>query len=453
MFERLNEAQGVWLAGRRTSFLRPTTPIDWLIGLRWIAAFGMLATVVVAQRLVRGLQLAPLVLVIAGISAVNLFVTLLPSRSRPMVSRQLSFDTLTLGAVLWLAGGVGNPFAVFLTFQVALAAVLTDGTTTLRQALLVVGVSAVLFYAPPIPWSTCVVAEDVVRRLGQGAALVGVAAFVGVPAYEYRQRLDTLREERAKNERLAVLGRVAGGMAHEINTPLATILVAGDELRDVGETSHQLEVARLAEVIVQEAQRASDVIAMLRGQIRAARMSEPIDVEAMLRDLVPRELDALHFSGTRVINAEPDLHAWGVPAAIRQILWNVLKNAVEATSSASGARIVLSAHEQGDRVNIVLRDNGVGIDSAQLAHLGEPFITTKETSGGTGLGLYVSGILAEQMGATLHVEGGDGAETRVTLSLQNARGAEAVPRSHRSSKAPEAPRDDGKRIHRTGDEA
>ena len=417
----------VWLAGRRP-FLG-SSPAEWLVGMRWAAVVGMFITATIAHRLVPGIPFGAIAMTIGAIAALNVLWTFGPTSLRPTAAAQLVFDVLSLGGVLWLAGGVGNPFAVFLTFQVALAGLLCGGQTSLRLAVLVVATAAVLYFATPLPWETAIIGVDRTRHLAHATALIGLAAFVGVPAHLYRRRLDALRDESARNERFAVLGRVTGGMAHELNTPLATILVAGEELLDVGRATGSPEIERLSVVVAQEARRASDVIAMLRGQLRATRMAERIDVSKMLAELVPSELDALDFDGERVIDVPRGMRAWGTPAAVRQILGNVLKNAVEAMDAKAGRRIEVSVEQRGDCVDISVRDNGCGIAAEQLKHVGEPFITTKETTGGTGLGLYVSSLLAEQMNATLHIEGGSHGTaagghdkgTRVTLSLQSAR--------------------------------
>ena len=83
-------------------------------------------------------------------------------------------------------------------------------------------------------------------------------------------------------------------------------------------------------------------------------------------------------------------------------------------------RVEVDVWDDGATVAVAVKDNGPGITDELLPRLGEPFQTTKEDSGGTGLGLYVSGLLAEKMGATLQLESKPGEGTRVTLSLQRA---------------------------------
>ena len=306
----------------------------------------------------------------------------------------------------------------FLTFQVALAALLCGGSRGLAVGALAVVVASVLSLAPGVPWATATVPIHKLERVGRLTAITGVAAFVGISAFLYRQRLESLRAESARNERFITLGRLLAGMAHELNTPLATIVVASDELVHAGRSVSDPEIERLSITVSQEAKRASNVISLLRGQIRDARIIETIDLGRLVRDVVKSEVENVGFAGEVHIDA-PSHHAWGIPTALRQILGNIVKNAIEAMSDRNDGSLDVTVFATGTRIAIRVRDNGCGIRPDQLPHLGEPFLTTKASSGGTGLGLYVSSLLAEQMKAVLEIEGGVGG-TSVTLSLRAA---------------------------------
>jgi signal transduction histidine kinase len=137
-------------------------------------------------------------------------------------------------------------------------------------------------------------------------------------------------------------------------------------------------------------------------------------------DAIEAEVRALGWGGGVVVDVPPGLIAWAIPTALRQILSNVVKNATEALEGRSGGVVTARARRDGQRVVVAIEDNGCGIDGVDLPHIGEPFLTTKAARGGTGLGLYVSSLLAEQMGAVLQIEplvGRSG--TRVTLTLRD----------------------------------
>ena len=438
MLESVARRRVVQLAGRRP-LLRAAFG-DWLVGLRWIAVAGMLATTLIARKLVPGLELNPILIVLALTASTNLVWLNLrsgetePARMKRMII-QLASDVVLLGAVLWFTGGIENPFAIFLTFQVALAALLGGGAAALAIALLAVAVSAVLFYAPAMPWETATVSVMHLMRVGRLASIVGVAAFVGLSGYLWRQRLEALRAESARNERFTVLGRLLGGMAHELNTPLATIVVASDELVELLHDGDP-EVVGLSTTISQQAKRASNVISLLRGQLRDAANVEPVDVTRLFRETVEQEAHAHRFEGTLRMHVPPGLIALATPTALRQIVGNVVKNAIEAIGVREEGTLDITARTDGRRVVLEVCDNGCGIAPEQLPHLGEPFLTTKEKSGGTGLGLYTSALLADRMKAQLHIEGHVEWGTRVTLTLRSA--DEPVPTSERLERPSDA---------------
>ncbi|MFT3769856.1 MAG: ATP-binding protein [Minicystis sp.] len=396
----------------------------WLVQLRWLALAGMTATVITARMLVPGLRILPLLLVLGAVLATNLAWARLVRRAREQGSgdqraRQILFDAVLLTALLWFSGGLHNPFAFFLTFQIALAGALCDGRTTARVGL-VAGVStAVLAFAPRLPLEGAPLGAAVVEMLGRLAAIVSLGLFLGAFAVVYARKLTELREASERNQRLAMLGRLVGGMSHELATPLGTILLGSRDLCAL--TRDDPETAELASTIAAEAERATDIIGLLRGHIRPDQRAETVDLSTVVPQIVGRELDRLGFTGARVLSA-PDV----VPAAVlrvglAQVLRNLLANAVHATGEvrpAGEGRIEVAVSARGESAEVSITDNGPGFSPEIVERLGEPFQTTKEEGEGLGLGLYVSTVLARQMNATLRAENAEGGGARVTLTLE-----------------------------------
>jgi two-component system sensor histidine kinase RegB len=218
-------------------------------------------------------------------------------------------------------------------------------------------------------------------------------------------------------------------MSHELNTPLATILLASRDLAEVGTQlaagqggEDAADVARLARTVADEAQRAADIIGMMRGQVRPDQASEDLDVAAFVRDFAGRELDRLGYAGERRLPGAEAVPARVLKAGLAQVLTNVLTNAVQATGGQARSTIEVTVADRRGRLEVSVRDDGPGIDPDVLGRLGEPFHTTKDAGGGMGLGLYVSSVLAERMDGVLHVESPAGpAGTLVTLSLKKSR--------------------------------
>jgi two-component system sensor histidine kinase RegB len=363
--------------------------------------------------------------VLAAIVATNLGWARLVRRAREAGSGeylgpQITFDVVLLTALLWFSGGLHNPFAIFLTFQIALAGALCDGRTTARVGAVTVISTVALAFAPRLPLEAAPLGGAALEMLGRLAAIASLGLFLGTFVVVYARKLTELREASERNERLAMLGRLVGGMSHELATPLGTILLGSRDLAEITRESSP-EAAELAGAIAAEAERATDIIGLMRGHIRPDQRAEVVDLSALVTDIVKRELDRLNFPGVRVISAPEPVPAAVLRVGLGQVLRNLLANAVHATGEArppAERRIEVEVAACGDLAEVSVTDNGPGFSPAIAGRLGEPFQTTKEEAGGLGLGLYVSTVLARQMRASLRAEDAEGGGARVTLTLE-----------------------------------
>jgi hypothetical protein len=131
------------------------------------------------------------------------------------------------------------------------------------------------------------------------ACLVSLSALLAAFGSVYAQRLSQLRAETARNEKLAVLGRLVGSMSHELNTPLATILLSSRDLRDYESSIDEAERAQLIATIVREAERANDIVGLVRGHVGPDQSTEPVELAEFVERFATEELDRLGFEGER----------------------------------------------------------------------------------------------------------------------------------------------------------
>lgn len=415
--ERLSDVAPVLV----TTGLPTTDPAGrWLVQLRWVAIVGMSATVLVADRLVSGIHVETLLSVIGALALLNVAWMVAVRRDERAggeaggwVVAQIVGDVVGLSVVLWLAGGLQNPFVAFMAFQIALAGLLCTPRATLAVGVVTIGAILLLSQAGPLPEVSR--SHDLLAKL---ASLVSLCGFVAVFVSVYAQRLERLRQQNARNERLATLGRLVGSMSHELNTPLNTILVASQDLERFGADLSSEEGRELAQAIGSEARRAHEIIGLVRGHLSADQHQEEVELCELVRTIAEQELDRLEYSGKRVFDLSPPVRVTVVQAALVQVLVNLLTNAAEASKLTRRPRIEVAVHnrEHGP-VEVSVEDRGPGFSPEILSRLGEPFQTTKEGVGGTGLGLYVSARLAGRMGAALRVQSVPGGGARVTLSI------------------------------------
>jgi two-component system sensor histidine kinase RegB len=408
------------------AFLTSVDPIPegtaerWLIHLRWAAILGMGATTATAKLLVPGLETFPIFTLLAALALVNGLFALVVGRvlrhERRLVAAQIAFDVLALGAVLWVSGGTGNPFAAFLVFQIALAGVLCGGRSTLGIAALTMVIAALISFADPLPLDSAPLGKERLHHLGAFVSVASVSGFLGLFIFVHARRLDELRQRAVRNEKLAMLGRVVGGMSHELSTPLATILLAGRELSEISRDG-SAEAAELARTIAGEAQRASDIIGLVRGYIRPDQRREEIELGRFVSEVAARELRRLEYRGAVQIDVPHPVRITVLSAGLLQVLLNVLTNATEAMAGHEGPRIEISVRGKPDFAEIVVEDNGPGFLAEMVSRLGEPFQTTKDQQGGMGLGLYVSSVLLDRMNGVLCVSNAEHGGARVVIRL------------------------------------
>jgi signal transduction histidine kinase len=232
-------------------------------------------------------------------------------------------------------------------------------------------------------------------------------------------------------ERLASLGRVAQGVAHELNTPLATIrTLAADmvaALRSL-DTTAEAERPALTRDLAESASLIKEETARL-GRIAQALLAGGDLVRLRIAGAVPlgavvERARALVFAGIR---PAPLLELDGSVDGIRlrcdqdrlvQVLVNLLQNAHDAMRGTQGGRIRVSALRDGvDAVSIAVEDEGSGIDPRMRGRLFEPFTTTKPPGEGTGLGLYTSYMLVQAMHGSLMLEPRAPRGTRALVTL------------------------------------
>ena len=223
-----------------------------------------------------------------------------------------------------------------------------------------------------------------------------------------------LERELQDKERLASLGLLAAGVAHEVNTPLTGISSYAQLL--LAEMPHDDPKYRLLKKMEQQTFRASSLVNNLLDLIaNRPRSREIVDLEDLVRETVALHEDLLEAKRISV-------HTDTIPAKVRgnfhdlqQVLTNVLLNARDAVED--GGNIWVSVRDEDDRVVIRVKDDGKGIPAEMLGRIFEPLVTTKRGQGGTGLGLAISRRIIDATDGTIDVAStpGEGAEFSITL--------------------------------------
>ena len=242
-----------------------------------------------------------------------------------------------------------------------------------------------------------------------------------------RERTNQLEEAQAKliqSAKLAAVGQLAAGVAHEINNPVGVLLMKLKFLLSVAKRENLTAKAMATlDIAVEQAGRIADIVQDLLNFSRT-----PTDRPQSL-NLNERIHSSLRLSHRLLTDRRIDLHldlceelpsVLGDPVEFEQVLINLLNNAVEAM--ADGGELHLASHAEAGQVVISLRDTGEGIEAEDLGSIFDPFFTTKNFGEGTGLGLSISYGIVQKMGGSIEVESelGSGAVFHIRLPGEGA---------------------------------
>lgn len=367
-----------------------------------------------------------LVLSVAGISNAALSAAARAGASETWVGPVLLLDTVLLTALLHLSGDASNPFSIVYLVQVTLAAVRTRP----RWTWAITGSSVLgygtLFLRAPAPSAHAMhgmhhhaahgaAHEEVfsAHLYGMWLAFAITAVLVAFFVSRLARALEDERERADRAARLVSVSTLAAGAAHELSTPLGTIKLAAAELtRAIERGVSPAALADDARLIRAEVDRMSAVLERLRSRSgeREGEAPSSFTVLALSSDVSDALEGAAIELRTEHGEREVTLPRKGVLAAIV----NLAKNALDASD---GRAIEIELGVRGERFVARVADRGAGIAPQIQAHLGEPFVTTKEPGHGMGLGLFLVRSLAEGLHGTFRLEPRPGGGALAELDL------------------------------------
>jgi len=240
----------------------------------------------------------------------------------------------------------------------------------------------------------------------------GIHVLASVIDITERKRLE---QQLRRTERIAELGTLASGMAHEIGTPMNVILGRAEYL--LGRVKEET-IQKGLQTIITQVERITKVMNQL---LAFARRRSPERVPLVLRDVVEQSLEMFEqrFESARIevkLDTDdrcPNIHA--DPDQLSQVLINLIMNAIHAMPDGGSLRIAIASAD--DTVKLTVTDSGHGIPTDVLKKVFEPFFTTKEFGKGTGLGLTVVKGILEEHGGSIAVESQEGKGTTFTILL------------------------------------
>ena len=225
-----------------------------------------------------------------------------------------------------------------------------------------------------------------------------------------------LRSQLDISEKLAMIGRLASGVAHELNNPLDGVR-RYVRLTQEGLEAEKTDLNQYLERAMSGLSRMASIVRQLLTFSRNVVIENELEnLRTMLEEVV-RTLTPTGSAGPTVelVNPYVDIP---VPRALFQVFVNLIKNALDAVEpNGSRGWVRVRVEQDGDTIEIRVEDNGTGVAPDDLRRVFEPFFTTKEVGRGTGLGLPISARIVERCGGTIRIESEKGQGTTVSVSL------------------------------------
>jgi two-component system sensor histidine kinase RegB len=401
-----------------------------LILMRWVAVIGQAAALLVVQFGVGfDLPIGPALAVVAASALINLGHVALRRPQRRLSERDatitLAYDVLQLGLLLFLTGGLENPFAILMIAPVTVAAtILSRRSVILLCTLAISAVSLLAVEHWPLPWHGIAPELPPVYVLGIWIALVlstiFIAAFAWSVAGEARRIRDAFAATQlalAREQRISAVGALAAAAAHELGSPLGTIAVIAKEL--VRELPADSPYAEDAALLLSQSERCRTILAELshRPEAEGSSPFTRLPISALVEAAgAPYRASGVHviYATATSTGEEPQVAR---RPEIMHGLGNLIQNAIQFASHEVTATIAWDC----GTVTVEIVDDGPGFPSHLLPRLGQPYLSSRpppsvrpppakpadrhgEPAGAAqhmGLGIFIAQTLLERTGARL----------------------------------------------------
>jgi two-component system sensor histidine kinase RegB len=387
--------------------------LDTILRLRWLAVLGQLAAIfIVAQGLEFDVPVVPCVAIVGLSALLNLALQIAfnpMQRLEPVhAAALLALNIVELAGLLFLTGGLQNPFSFLFLAPVLISATALPVRLTIALGCLAAAcASALVFFHLPLPWE----GEDPlvlppIYLLGVWLSIllaIGVTSLYAFQVTEEARKLsDALAATElvlAREQHLTQLDGLAAAAAHELGTPLSTIFLIARELEKSVKDS---QLAGDLKTLREQAQRCREILGKITQLSSSGAPFDRMKLSTLIEELV-----APHRDFGVAIKVRLAVAATREPVAARNpaILYgigNILENAVDFAKQA----VEVNAWWNADTIEIVISDDGPGIAPDMLKRIGEPYLSRRRIAddaqserSGLGLGVFIARTLLERTGA------------------------------------------------------
>ena len=405
------------------------SPIDArvILSIRWVAIIGQIAALFCAAFFFQlELPLLPSLFVISSSVFVNLWQIHNLSRGRQQNRHDtmaLGFDVVQLAALLYLTGGLLNPFSVMILSPVVVsAAVLHYRSTLMLIVLVVVSVSFLAFFHHPLGWEKTVRLPSYYLA-GIWLALVLSSCFLGGyiwwVASSARRLSTTLADAKlavVQEQQVRALGALATAAAHKLGSPLNTITVIGHELaRDISLDDPIYDDIQLLRTETERCRIILSELDVVQGR-RTIADEPPLPITLLIDEVVYQQLGSGDIDFIITHDEDKDLE---IPKVTRRPEWlHALENILQNAKQFALKQVNIHISWENENISVVIQDDGAGFPPLILANAGQPWNSSRTgQSGHRGLGLFIARSLMESIGGAVYFANGSSGGGNVELKV------------------------------------
>ena len=391
----------------------PDENLKRLLSLRALSISGQLIAIIVAIYFLElVLPVKPLAFILISLMAWSLFSLFLLKRSSSITDTgffvQLTVDVFALTAILYFTGGATNPFAWFLLVPQSIASTLLPRVHVWLMALLTsLSYTVLVFYYQPLVQGAHEMGMTPVG--GFANHIIGMwvgfvlstfllAYFVAGMAESLRQRnklLSTMQERLFRDERLVALGTLATGAAHELGTPLGTMGILAHELKLALEQEGNKPASQMLSIINEQIKRCKQVLSGITEitTVEKYDAGQLLSVVEYIEKVVAQwRISNLNVNLVEIVSGQGEAPTLISDIALTRALINILDNAAQVSPNF----VRLTINWDNESIDLVIEDEGKGMEEVQLVKLGQQMMSSN--GDGLGIGVYITKATIEQLG-------------------------------------------------------
>jgi two-component system, sensor histidine kinase RegB len=388
--------------------------LDTILRLRWLTALGQLAAIfIVAQGLEFDVPVIPCVVIVGLSTIANLALQIAfnpMQRLEPFYAAALlALNIVELAALLFLTGGLQNPFSFLFLAPVLISATALPIRLTIALGVLAVAcASALVFFHLPLPWdSDDPLVLPPIYLFGVWLSIVVAIGVTSLYSFQVTEEARKLSDALAATElvltreqHLTQIDGLAAAAAHELGTPLATIFLISRELEKAVDGNEQ--IAGDLKTLREQAQRCRDILAKITQLSSSGAPFDRMPISTLIEETVAPHRDFGVAIKVRLAVAATREPVGARNPAILYGVGNILENAVDFARTT----VEVNAWWNADTIEIVISDDGPGIPPDMLKRIGEPYLSRRRSTDddqsartGLGLGIFIARTLLERTGA------------------------------------------------------